>query len=159
MGLPEIMTQVASIMDGVAAVGTVHPYLRWTADDKGFKSAFVVAGKINACMITRTRTLERWLSNIQFERVYEFKIVLVYGLDDSAGSETYFQQSIIEAACAAFRAKPTLNGVCETTAPEFGSLAGRAGLQVEAVEPRMFAGKLCHYAECALGAQTTETRS
>lgn len=159
MGFAEISAQIAAISEGVEGIGQVYERLRLSQDERAFKAIFVTeAGVINTLMITRVRTPERWLTNLQFERVYEFKLVLVYGLVDADDTEAAFQ-ALLELLAAAFRDKPTLNGTCETTAPEFGSLAGRAGLQIETVEPRMFSNKLCHFAECLLGAQTLESRS
>jgi len=66
---------------------------------------------------------------------------------------------LIEEVCHDFRTKDTLNGTCETTNPEFGSLAGLSGVQVALVENRTFGGTLCHYCKLRLGAQVTETRS
>jgi len=137
----------------------VHEYERWASTWDRFLALFKDPdGKINGWMITRASTAERWLTNIEYVRVYEMILKGVYGLKDEGGTELVFQQTI-EDICEAFRNKDTLNDTCETIAPEFGALAGVAGVQVKVVQTRIFGNTLCHYAELAIGAQVTETRT
>jgi len=160
MSLTAIREQIKTILSGVSGIGVVHNYQRVTTGDWGkFLNQFQDPdGRINTWIITRTATPERWLTNRKYIRVYEFLIRGQYGLEDNEATELRFQD-LIEHACDAFRNKSTLNGACETIAPEFGSLSGLAGLQVKLVEDRRFGGVLCHYCELKLGAQVTETRS
>ena len=158
MALSDIREQIKAILSGVDGIGIVHDYVRWSSDWKKFLDLYKDAdGKINGWHITRTATPEKWLTNIEYIRVYEWLIRGIYGLKDEDATEILFQ-NIIEDICTAFRNKDTLNDTCETVAPEFGSLSGRAGIQVEVVEPRRFGGVLCHYCKLRLGAQVTETR-
>jgi len=158
MSLEAVREQIRVILAGVAGIGVVHDYERLSTDWNTFLNHFKDAeGRINGCTITRTATPERWLTNIEYERVHEIAIRCYFGLQDGAASEIAFQ-ALIERICDAFRGNDTLNGTCETTCPEFGGMAGRSGLQVGLVEPRMFGGVLCHYGELRLGAQIKGTR-
>jgi hypothetical protein len=154
-----IREQIKTILSGVDGIGVVHDYQRWAATWEKFLDHFKVeaTGTINGWMFSRTATPERWLTNVKYIRVYEWLIRGVYGLKDEDATETTFQ-ALIEAVCDAFRSEDTLNGTCETTNPEFGSLAGLSGVQVALVENRSFGGMLCHYCELRLGTQVVETR-
>ncbi len=158
MGLPEIREQYKAILSGVSGIGVVHDYERWAADWNKFLELYKDQdGRINGWITTRTATPEKWLTNIKYLRVYELTTRGIYGLKDEDATELIFQD-LIESICDAFRNNTTLNNTCETIAPEFGSLAGRSGIQVEIVEPRSFGSVLCHYCELRLGAQVTEVR-
>jgi len=154
-----IRTQIKTILSGVPGIGVVHEYQRWARDWTKFLNQFQDAdGRINTWMFSRTVTPEKWLSNVEYIRVYEYVIRGMYGLKDGDATELIFQ-GVVDRICAAFRDKATLNDACETIVPEFGSLAGRAGIQVETVDVRTFGIVLCHYAELKLGAQVTEART
>ena len=163
MALADIREQIKTIISATEGVGRVHDYDRWAADWKKMLELFKHTDaegneKINGWVFTRTKTPERWLTNIKYLRVYEWLIRGVYGLQDDQATELIYQ-NIIENICGSFRTNNTLNGTCETIAPEFGSFNGLAGVQVQLVEVRMFAGVLCHYCELGLGVQVAEVRS
>jgi len=158
MSLADIREQITEILSSVNGVDVVHQYQRWSSDWKKFLDLFRDAnGTINGWIITRNATPEKWLTNVKYLRVYEFTINGIYGLKDDIETELAFQ-ALIEDICDAFRGNDTLNDTCETIAPELGSLAGHAGIQVAAVENRMFGGVLCHFCDLKLGAQVTGTR-
>lgn len=162
MSLTAIREQIKTILSGVSGIGVVHDYERFSNDWKKYLSLFTVEDdngekRINGCTFTRVATPEKWLTNVEYLRVYEFDFHGIYSLKDSDATELVFQ-STIENVCDAFRAKPTLNGTCETITPEFGALSGRSGMQVETIENRKFGVTLAHYFKLRLGAQTTETR-
>lgn len=163
MSLTTIREQIKTILSAVDGIGVVHDYERWSASWGKFLELFLVENDdnkkiINGCMFTRTSTPEKWLTNVKYLRVYEFLFRGVYGLKDADATELIFQD-LIEDICAAFRSNHTLNGTCETIAPEFGALSGRSGIQVEIVQNRMFGTVLAHFFELRLGAQVTETKA
>lgn len=154
-----IREQMAVILGAVEGIGVVHQYQRWAATWEKFLDLFKDPdGVINGWCITRTSTTEHWITNIKYERVLEFVIRGYYGVNDAKASEISFQQ-IIEDICEAFRCNDTLNGTCETIAPQFGPLNGMAGVQVRIVDARFFGGVLCHFCELAIGIQITGLRS
>ena len=153
MILADIREQTKTILSGVSGIGVVHDYDRLAVDVATLKKFFQDSeGRINGWTIAREATPERWLTNIDYERVFEMTIRGYYGLQDAAASEIVFQD-LIEAICDKFRGNDTLNGTCETICPEFGNMVGKSGLQVAVVEPRMFGSILCHYVELRLGVQ------
>ena len=159
MRLANIREQVKAILSGVSGIGVVHDYERWEDTWQKFLEHYKDPDeKINGWTITRNATPEKWLTNVEYIRVYELVIRGIYGLKDENATELVFQD-LIEDICTAFRNKDTLNDTCETIAPELGSLSGHAGVQVVLVENRMFGNVLCHYCELKLGAQVTEMRS
>ncbi len=153
MNLPAIREQIKTILSGVSGVGVVHDYDRLAMDYSKMLALFQDAnGRINGWTITRDETPERWITNVDYERVFEMVIRGHMGLQDGEATEIIFQD-IVESVCAAFRGNDTLNGSCETINPEFGKLAGRSGIQVVTIEPRQFGSVLCHYCELRLAAQ------
>ncbi len=153
MNLAAIREQINVILRGVPDIGSVYDYERLAADWNVFISRFTDAdGLINGWTISRVATPERWLTNRDYERVYEMVMRGYFGLEDASASEIVFQNRI-EAICDEFRGNDTLNGTCETTCPEFGALAGLSGIQVGIIEPRFFGNVLCHYGELRLAAQ------
>ena len=152
MSMPAIRTQIKTILEGVTGIGVVHDYERWAKDWSQFLTFFKSGSVINGWTVTRTRTEERALCGNQNEQVHVFVIRGYYAVDDSAATEKTFQD-LIETIRTTFRTNYTLNGACETTNPEWGSMAGKSGIQADVIEPRMFFGVLCHYCELSLGAQ------
>ena len=153
MSYENIREQIAAVLGSVDGAGVVHQYTRWAADRKKFLSLFQDPdGKINGWMITRERVPQRKVTQGEKERAHIFILRKIYGLTDDEASELSFQQHL-EAVQNAFNLHETLNGSCESIVPDWGPLAGSAGLQIEgAGEVRMFGGVLCHYAECRLQA-------
>ena len=157
MSLTTIRNQIATTLGNVSGIGTIHKYDRWSADWTTFLNLFKdTNNKINGWMITRTGAPERWQSISDYERVHEFMIRGIYGLKDADASEHTFQ-ALIEDICTAFRSDDTLNGTCDTTSPDFGSLKGASSVQVALTENRMFGTVLCHYCELRLAAQEIRT--
>jgi hypothetical protein len=148
MSLKDIREQVAAIVGAVDTVGPVHEYMRWSATWQKFLDFFKDAdGKINGAMITRTGTKEiDYGGSGQDLRTHNIKISLIYGLNDTDGSELYFQDYIVEAVCTALRGNKRLNGTAENCTPP----------TVDVCETRMFGSVLCHYAEISLAADEIE---
>lgn len=149
-----IRAQIKIILEAVTGIGRVYDYLRWATDWTTILSLFKPAGqdKINAWMITRKATGERWGTIARLEDVHSFMIIGVYSHDDQSASEKTFQD-LIDAIQAKFRDYEDLNGTCLTTAPQSGDYSDKAGIQVLTVEIRMFGGVLCHYCELGLGVE------
>lgn len=158
MSVANIRAQIKAILETVTGIGVVHDYERWAVNWADILSQFKPSNqaKINGWMITRTETEERVHAFGQNQAVHSFLIRGVYSLDDSEASEKTFQD-LIEAIRERFRSNFNLNGSCQSIYPEFGEWAGKAGIQADTVEARMFGGVLCHYCELGLGAQEIYT--
>ena len=153
MALKDIREQIAAILAAVDGVGVVHQYQRATLGDWGkFLNRFQDSdGRINTVMITRTATAQRKITLGEKELAYVFALRFYYGMKDDDATEHIFQE-LLEDSREAFNDgdAETLNGTCRTTIPDWGPMAGAAGLQINEVDARMFGGVLCHFAECRL---------
>lgn len=135
MGLPEIRTEIKSLLETVPGIGKVHDFERWTNDWKTFLSLFKTEeNKINGWTISRSFTKEKVHAatavNIRTHRII---IKGYYGLKDSIESEKTFQ-SLIESVCDVLRKNNDLNSSCWGSDPP----------QVTKVYPRPFGGILVH---------------
>jgi hypothetical protein len=110
------------------------------------RALHVTGGRLHSWTITRTRTTAEYRTNTQTERRHTFVLRGYYALEDAAASEKTFQD-LVESIEATFRGNDTLNDSAELVGP----------LQVERVEPVLFAGVLCHFAELSLWAQELVT--
>lgn len=157
MSLSGILTAAKAEMEDVAGMGKVYAYERWAARWGDFLSLFKTTGnKINGWTLSRLATPQRQVTLGEKERAHIILFRGVYGLDDSAATETTFQNQI-EAMVETFNedANENLGGACLTTHPDWGPMDGAVGLQVDKVEKRTFGTVLCHYAECRLCALET----
>lgn len=134
-----VRTGVYTILNAVADVGKVYDYERWAKDWGTFINLFktTIGGKaqIRGWEIGRTSAPEDATS----VKAHKYSIKGYMGIDDSAASEKTFN-AVIEAIVAAFRANKMLSGAA----------LGHDFIQVDLIEPRMFANVLCHYAELSL---------
>ena len=142
MSLSGIRDAIKTILEGVSGIGEVHDYERYHTDAAKLRALHVTSGRLHSWTITRTRTQAEYRTNVQTERRHTFVLRGYYALDDVNASEKTFQ-TLVESIEAAFRSNDTLSGSCELAGP----------LQVERVEPVLFAGVLCHFAELSLWAQ------
>ena len=143
MPYPEILEQTLAIAAAVDGAGVGHRYQRWAAHYDQFLALFKDAGgKVNGFCITRDKAAEKTATASHNERIHRLRLRFYRGLNDADASELVFQQ-YIDATCAAFRSKRTLNGAASDTTP----------VQAEVIDVRMFGGVLCHFAELVFTAE------
>ena len=144
MGLTEIRTEIKNILQSVEGIGKVHDYQRHTVDWKTFLSLFTDANnRVNGWTITRSQVRETQHASRGVNiRHHQFRIKGYFGLKDSTESEKTFQ-GLIDAACAAFRSKETLNGSSLKSGPPLVGMISR----------RHFSGILVHTCEITLEVQ------
>lgn len=132
-------TGIYTILNAVTDVGKVYDYERWAKDWGTFINLFktTISGKaqIRGWEIKRKAAKE----DATNAKTHIYGINGYMGVDDSAASEKTFN-AVIEAIATAFRADKTLNK----------AVLGHDFIQVELIEPRMFASVLCHCAELSL---------
>jgi hypothetical protein len=152
VSLPLIREQIKAILSGVAGIGIVHDYERWTSEWSKFLDLYKdSSGKINGCTISRKSTgRKKIIMGGDFDKNHTFVIHFIMGLKDSDATGIIFD-ALLDAAAAAFENSGALNGTCLTCSPGWGEMAGTAGLQIDVVDIRLFGSVLCHYAECRLG--------
>ena len=152
MSEASIRARIKERLESVDGIGIVHDYERWAMNWNDILDKFKTpSNRYHGWMISRTQRTPKQSSVCGIEVAHTFRIRGIYALDDAAASEKTFQ-SLIDNISLAFDADETLNGTCLTTHPDFGPLAGTAGLIVDQIDMRMFGNVLCHYAECRLGA-------
>ena|SRR5690348_3813393 len=147
MSLDNMIAATGTLLAAVNGVGAnVHTYERWAADEARFKELFVDGGKVLGWTITREKSKSVDYINTTSLDAHEIVIRGWMSLSDAEGTERTFQQ-LIEAIRDAFQNNRRLvvAGVSKATDSD--------RIEVRIVEPRMFAGILCHYCELVLRAK------
>ncbi len=133
-----IRTEIYNTMNGIANIGKVYDYERWSTDWGTFINLFKGAsGKILGWEIGRKGHVKDEEQGTL--RVHTYSIKGYMGLKDADASEKAFN-SLIESISAAFRGNQTLNG----------SAAGHDYIEVETLDTRTFGSVLCHFTELSL---------
>lgn len=152
MALETIITQIKSILQGVAGIGVVHDYERNANDKTTFLSLFTIAAgqlkNINGWTIIRRNTEETLQSSCALtgRRVINKHTIVIRGYcgfqDDAASEKTF--RVLVENIRTALRGNYTLNG----------SVQRHDFPQSPVNETRMMAGTyLVHYCEIELTVQ------
>jgi len=152
MSLADIREQVRVILAGVPGIGVVHDYDRLSKEwDKLLEFYKDPDGRINGCAFAREKWQERQQTIGETEIAHVFVFRRIMGLQDAKATGIIFDDNL-EAMRAPFRDpdNKTLNGTCRTIDPDWGPMEGAVGLQGDVIEPRMFGGVLCHFAELRL---------
>jgi hypothetical protein len=145
MSLDAIRDQIAAILASVQGVGVVHQYVRHAKDRDKFMSLFrheTADGKkeINGWMIAQAkRSVEESEFDEGVRRTRRWMLRGVFGLRDDDATAIEFENTV-ERICEKFEEKADLNG----------TVTDSNYAQAEVIEPRMFFGVLCHYAEISL---------
>lgn len=157
--LAEIRAAILAKLKGIAGSGVWHDYERFAARESDFRALYKyeVAPdqyRIRGGFVQRQSTSELDLGLGEVRRIHRFRIVLFESLDDADATGRSFDDRLEDIA-AAFRADRTLGGLVDDN-KDMASEFGEAGIQIDAVEPVMFAGVLCHRAMLRLATETTE---
>jgi len=150
---------IQSMLSGINGIGIVHNYERYAKREADFQAFYkdTTNNRILGWNFSRVSTAELDLDNGGVRRVYTWRIRGFMSIDDADASERTFQE-LIETICSTFRTNPTL-GLQDTETKNLAQEDGPAGIQVDAVEPVMFAGVLCHRATLTLVTESTEAKS
>jgi hypothetical protein len=153
--LADIREQIKVILSGVADGANVYDYTRLALDYTTLLGLFKTADeKIKAVMFAREKMAKDRGSS--WARAHVFKFIAILGLQDDAASGIEFD-NWLDTIERGFESHDDLNGTCSTCMPDFGPMAGQAGMQITIIEERMFGGVLCHYAEMRLCAEEYQT--
>jgi hypothetical protein len=161
--LADIREQIKAILAGVSGTGVIHDYERLSTDWNKFLEFYKetsedpAVARINGCSFARQMWQERQATIGETEVAHVFVFRRIMGVEDARATGILFDDNL-EAMRAAFRDPEvkTLNGTCRTIDPDWGPMDGAVGLQGDVIEPRMFGGVLCHFAElrlCAIAAE------
>lgn len=155
----QIRAAIKAKIETVPNRGPVHDYLRYVKNNADLATLF---------KNTATARLNGWNFFREAMRLLEIDIGLgrrldvwrVFGfmaVDDADASATLLQTQL-ESIRAAFLADRTLGGLV-LDLKDMKEREGRLGLQVEIIEPWMFAGVLTMRARCVLITETEEAIS
>ncbi len=136
MSWANIRTQLKTTVEGVAGIGVVHDYQRWTVEADDFDTVFVTGGRVNAWMITRDRSTEEHEASNQDYRAHHVRIFGVYSLDDSDATEKTFSD-LMELICDELRGDNDVSGNAESSTPA----------EVVRDDHTTLSGTLCHFGE------------
>jgi hypothetical protein len=139
---------IVAMMVAVPNIGQVHAQERYLPDEGKFKQVYLFelpdgSKQIRGWWLRRVRTLERTVStgSVMNEHTWQWRGYMAF--KDADATELTFDD-LIEAYRDAFRADPTLGGVCEQNPLDIGQ--GEDGVQVVDAGPVTFSSVLCHSA-------------
>jgi len=136
-------------------VGQVHDYERYAQDEAGLRALYESQATIKGWFVYREATRERDLNNSEVQRLHVWRLIGFLGLSDAAATGKIIQDDV-EAIAAAFRTDRTLGGLVDDI-KDLEQESGESGIQVDAVEPVLFAGVLCHRARLRLATDGVES--
>lgn len=137
-------TAIKAKMETVDGIGIVHGFQRYAKRQQDLRELYEQDGTLLGWYITRRNSDERVHHALANEALTRWEIVGYRTIKDEDQSEILFD-NLIEAIRTAFRNDQTLGGVVSSTRYQ-----DRTGIQVDSVEPVMFAGVLCHMAVLSL---------
>jgi len=154
----EIRAAILAKLQGVNGIGQVHDYERYGKRDSDMYALYKddAKGRLLGWNFYRESTAELEQDIGEVRRLFTWRINGFMSLDDADATGNLFQ-ALIEDIASAFRADPTLGGVIDDN-KDMSQEFGPVGLQVDAIEPVMFAGVLCHRARLRLITETTESK-
>lgn len=143
----------------IAGIGQVHDFERYAKDQAEFEKLYrteVAADqfRILGWNFYRETTGEFDLNVTEVRRLHSWRITGYMSWSDEDGTAKLFDD-LVELIAAAFRTDRTLGGVADDI-KDLDNEFGPSGMQVEGIEPVMFAGVLCHRARLRLVTETTE---
>jgi hypothetical protein len=156
MSLATIRTAIKNKLLSVGGIGKVYDYERFAVREKDFQDLYkdVTSGRILGWNFYRESTIEEDLNNAEVRRLHSWRMTGFEGLDDADATGKAFDD-LVESVATAFRNDPTLTGAVIAN-KDLNQEFGPSGIQVEGIEPVMFAGVLCHRARLRLITETTE---
>lgn len=148
-----IRAAIKAKLQGVTGIGVVNDYERYTKEQGPLREMYVatISGEdqLRGWHIRRIRTREIFVDMGRWELQTWWAIRGFMALNDAAESEKTFDD-LVEAVRDAFRADHNLGGAVFSTIDPNSS---EAGIQLVKSEPVLFAGVLCHSAQCQLFTQ------
>lgn len=152
----EIREKIHLKLVGVSGIGQVHDYERYSAREADFKTLYkdTSSGRIKGWNLYREATRELDLDNGSVRRIHTWRITGFMSIDDADATGKTFDD-LVEAVATAFRTDRTLGGKVDDI-KDMSQEDGESGIQVDSIEPVMFAGVLCHRARLRLVTDGTE---
>lgn len=155
----QIRAAIKAKLAAVTGIGQVHDYERFAKTEREFQDLYkdATSGRVKGWNFYRAATAERDLDVGEVRRLHEWRITGFMGLDDLDASGKLLDD-LVELIATAFRTDRTLGGLT-IDIKDMDNEFGPSGVQVDGIEPVMFAGVLCHRAQLTLVTETTEPNS
>lgn len=155
----QIRAKIKDKLAAITGIGKVHDYERYSNINSDFLTLYKTEVSASVFRILgwnfyRDATAESDLNNGEVRRLYSWRITGYMGLEDADATGKTFDD-LVETVATAFRADRTLGGTV-LDIKDMEQPFGESGIQIEAIEPVMFAGVLCHRARLRLITETTE---
>lgn len=147
--LGAVRAAIVAALAGVPGAGAVHAYERYAARPEAFSQLYQdgTGGRVRGWFVRRVAGRGRRLPSGRVLRRADWQVTGYASLIDGEASELAFD-ALTDDMIHAVSDEPTLGGVVRGRPVD-----GRAGAELVAAEPVMFAGVMCHRAILAL---TTE---
>lgn len=154
----QISAAIKAKIETVSQVGPVHEYLRYAKNAGDLATLFknTATSRLNGHLFYRESTREVEYDTGMIRRLDLWRVLSFMAFDDADASAKLLQTQL-ESIKTAFRSDRTLGGLV-TDVKDMTERFGRVGLQVELVEPWIFAGVLCLRARSALMTESEEAQ-
>lgn len=129
-----------TIVQGVANIGQVHRFQRYTKNPGDYKTLFkdAISGRIRCAMVTRQGASARRLAHRRNEVTHSVAVIVIEGVNDAEESESTFRTRLEAVRVALDRS--------ETNAGALGGAAlSQEPAEVATEEFRVFGEVFCHY--------------
>ena len=150
-----IRAWIVAQLNTVPNIGTVHSYQRYAAREKDLVDLYHANGRLHGWFVRRTSVVEKTLSvGINTEQS-EWQVVGYLAINDTAASEIEFD-GLLDAVRAVFRTdnftawRDMSNGEPINLVYTEQPAKEQLGLAVLNSQPVLFAGVLCHSAQCQI---------
>jgi hypothetical protein len=147
--LDTIRAALLALVRAVPDIGQVHDRERYIREEAKFRELYLFRHstgeepQLRGWWLRRARTQENTIGISRNVEVHTWHLRGYLALADAASTELAFD-GLIESLRDAFRADPTLGGVCEQSPLADGN--NTDGLQLLESGPVLFCGVLCHSA-------------
>ena len=151
LDLSPVRTAIKAKIAGVANVGAVHDYERYTKEAAAllalYESAAQGGNRVYGWFVSLKRISERFVATGRYHAIADWALVAYMGLSDADATEKLLAAQV-DLVRNAFRADDELGGAVSTCIVE--DRGNVAGVQLDDLSPVLFAGLLAHRARCSL---------
>ena len=154
LDLSAVRTAIKTTIEGVAGMGMVHDYERYSKEQGAMKALYQSAAqsgnRIYGWFVSLLSVSERFMALGRYHAIANWKLVGYMSLDDADASEKLMAAQV-DLVRDAFRASDDLGSPGGLTVTCIVEDQGNvAGVQLNDLMPVVFAGVLSHRARCSL---------
>lgn len=152
----QVRAAIKATMESAAGIGPVHDRLRYTKNTGALADLYknITNGRLNGWTFYRESMRLVEIDTGLGRRLDNWRIYAHMAIDDADASNTLLQTQV-EAVRAALMGDRTLGGLV-LDLKDMNEREGRLGMQIEIIEPWMFAGVLTLRARCLMLTETEE---